>query len=45
MAFGHERDASAWRAWLRLGLGLSAIGLFVAWGAWRVRRTPSLEQE
>ncbi len=40
MAFGHERDGSTWRAWLRLGLGLSALGLFIAWGAWHVHQAP-----
>jgi len=40
MAFGHERDGRTWKAWLRLGLGLSAVGLFIAWGAWHVHQTP-----
>jgi hypothetical protein len=45
MAFGHERDGRRWQPWLRLGIGLSALGLFIAWGAWHVRRTPPLSQE
>ena len=40
MAFGHEKDGRKWRAWLRLGLGLSALGLFIAWGAWQVHQSP-----
>jgi len=45
MAFGHERDGRRWQPWLRLGIGLSALGLFIAWGAWHVRRTPPLSLE
>jgi hypothetical protein len=40
MAFGHERDARMSRGWLRLVLGLSALGLFIAWGAWHAHQTP-----
>ncbi len=40
MAFGHERDGRMWPGWLRLVLGLSALGLFIAWGAWHAHQTP-----
>jgi hypothetical protein len=49
MAFGHERDGMPTRRpwWAAVGFGVSAVGLLIAWFAWRRSRShpASVHQE